>query len=730
MYDFLNDQYDTASMVNNNLIRLVQRRGNNVFSPIHLIIDEDKGMYNDQITYCPWSQPLPMTQNRANVPKEDSRDVCYSVKVGPNQLETAIVIDDNDPEKEEQNKAHRSKAIEEVIEELKEFNFGNCLQDINPYLFANYMATLYTTVEFKYSIKANSQTNKYQMITPENFYFVREKLHGSVRDVIDQKFEFIEGDKNFHDVIVFQMVRAVNIIHSLGWAHRDIKPENFYIKSTVDHRLEVYLGEFKNSVMNQNIPAKLEGHENVEDHVHGGPFYMSNDATEHAGDKANDIYALGMSLMELMTHEDIEQVFVEKTHKNLVEFADREVFEQESVALVLERQTFELAQEHDVTPKKNVDNHSKSIELTMDFQTETFNDFNINEFDFSNFELVSKENEATYPNLTKNRILSTKRNLSETRNLSPEDLSQNRNLSAERNLSKARNLYAKRNLSEKKGLHRNRLLAEKDNYGNSSETMNFFEADDYATKKYNPNSELEIKEDLIEASKILDFDVLNNESHLMSLPSVDTKTLTFENTLQVDQIITTDFNTKSIFVDDNTPKKQGEIENGIKLNMGNGQVGEFNAQVFASQLVKSFILPDTASRSVRAPGNKMAAAACNKDFQTHLNGLKNLHKNFKTGLNTLECLMVLVAMAIDERPQKTSESGANYFNNLFAEYPSPTKMTDVFNIIIKDRMVTTGHDTTQFSAYMEKRDSELDAIRNNHYKKMANHRDAVINRLI
>ena len=223
---------DEPIKINYNLYKSVVSRGSAIPSMITIKVDNRASHINNIYTHCPWSEPMPLTPMRYTH-FDSSRDVCYTIKVGKQQMDNTLSFDTSVSRDASEIREYKKETLEEFMQNLREFNFGNCLADMNRLLFANYDQMLYTVNQFKFFDP--SKNVKYNLQTPENMFMVREKQHGTVRDFIDGTLTIDDHpEKQTRDVIMFQMARAVNLIHLRGWIHKNLKNENFYVKKTVD----------------------------------------------------------------------------------------------------------------------------------------------------------------------------------------------------------------------------------------------------------------------------------------------------------------------------------------------------------------------------------------------------------------------------------------------------------------------------------------------------------------
>ena len=661
--------------INYNLFRGVNRRGSIIPSVIKMNIDSTVGTYNHSIDYCPWSDPMPLAATREDTTL--SRDVCYTMKIGARQIQNAFSLNVNSSKEASETQTQRDENLDEIVRELKEFNFGNCMADMNPLLFSNYDQMLYTVTEFKYS--ASDLRHKYNHVTPQNFYFLREKLHGTVRDIVNKKLHFEdESDPTWHDIVMFQMARAVNMVHLRGWTHRDVKNENFAVKKTVDKRIEVRLGEFMFSRMkstHQRIADK-------EDDTHGGPFYIPLDAKDHPDDMGNDLYALGLSMIELITHRSVEDVVVAVSAKqNPDKPLNLAVFDHSEVETIDKLETkmdldfsplFEGIQLDNVLESQSiVEVRKKEIVQTQieksktSTKSETKQDLDFADFNFTSENMFSIES----INFGEGSII-TPMNI---------DLGNNdyRNLSAKRNLNSSNS----------------RILTNKESdYGGLEiSTFQIDSPGNYGELNFNPESDLKLNTLVQESEEITDlqvhesFQILNKE---LSLPSVEDFTLPdqvvkFEQNLEV-QMMSSPNNL--LLEDEKEPAKAATTQ------------ANYNAQKTADDLIRNMASGSYYNRfinlaifkgdhnnelaqAVSDKKNAQANALCMSELNDYKKAGGKYANSFAQGLTTLECLMVFLARSLVQNDQ------LSYFKLLDAEMEMGS-MNDVFEMIGYDRSVS------------------------------------------
>jgi serine/threonine protein kinase len=663
-------------MINGKLLEAVGHRGSIIPSMIKMSIDSTVGTYNHSVEYCPWSDPMTLAPRRND--SKLSRDVCYIMKVGSHQIQNAFLMDVNDPNKAADNQKLREENLEEIVDEIKEFNMGHCLADMNPLLFANYEQMLFTVTEFKYS--EPDFRAKYDLYTPQNFYFLREKLHGSVRDVVNKKLHFAhEEDVTWHDVILFQMARAVNMIHLRGWVHRDIKNENYYVKKTVDKRIEVRLGEFLGARMS-STHKRVET--SVDDETYGGPFYIPADAKNHPDDLGNDYYALGLAMEELITHRSVEDNITQASPKvNLATFDKSEVLVEDKVELKME-EDFDpifadlnldnIAESQNIVEERKeerkeeqIKKDSKPQDDALDFSLDSTNMFDVASLDMNFLSIVTPENNKS--------------------------VGVYRNLSAKRNLSDGRKLSAERNLENKE-----RVLSG-GQYGDFDVTSFNIDSGSYGELNFDPHANKEVDKFVVDAENEItdlqvheEFQILNKE---ISLPSVDDfilpdNVITFEHAVET-RVVESNLN---VFKEAETKRDQPATS-----------TTAYNAQQEADKLIRSMASTkyyerfidlrifgnanDSEFNAAKSENKNMRGLQlCYQEFNDYKNSGSKGVSSFKSALTTTECLMVFVARSILQSDYH-NKGGVNYFNLLDPAFNMNT-MNDVFDMIAEDRRKT------------------------------------------
>ena len=684
---FVKSVDDPSREANMKLFYAINNRAMEIPSVIQIIVDTEESLYNDKIDFCPRAQPMPIKQDRVDA--IDARDVCFTVKVGPNQIQSAF-MDMYDTNNQQAINLQRQKNLEEVVQEMKEYNFGNCMRDINSYLFASYTQLLYTSAHYKYSnieTQGSKNYDKYELVTPENLYLVREKMLGTVLDVINDKFTFIDHDKTkaFHDVIIFQMARALNIIHLFGFTHRDIKPDNFYVKKTVDRRLEVYLGEFHNSLMGH----RENSNGNVQN-VSGSPLFIPADANLHRVAQSNDVYQLSLTIEELVSHRKVEDVFFEQ-HQDveISQVANNEIFEQDRMEVELEllvnTSKKSIQSDHQVrkiVPKQKSKSHNSELDMSLSF--------NVEAFDLSYLEVITKDVEVTTKSRRRQRLMRRQRILVGDRNLTKE-ISANRNLtkeiSSDRVLTKE--ISANRNLTKEisanrlltKEISANRILTKKDHqnvFSNEEEMVDTYMTDDQfglvnrdnvAELNYNPISNVKTEQFIEQLDNITDQEVFNDiklEKH--SLPTGIIQTLNTSVIEEIDDLMNMEVKKNSVFKVEERPMKSSEIQDPIKI-----KDNLLSSQYFLDALVKNLAGKDIAKRDINHSSNAAHKKVCD-DLLTQV------HQYTIT-----ECLMILAAKAITQRPEHGQQDSFDYFGILDAQHTLSSMDQLVQQVFLADR---------------------------------------------
>lgn len=673
--------------VNANLYDLMKRRGSVIPAMLNTKIDSRHGAYNDLYEYCPWAEPLSLTPLKAPG-KESVRDVCYSVKIGQQQMDNIFNFDSNKKNNQEfLNEIHK-QSIEEVVSEIREFNFGNCMADLNHLIYANFEQMLFTVYQFKFF---DPETNgKYNLHTPENLFMVREKMHGTLRDFIDEDLKIDDHpDKQVRDVMMFQMARAVNLIHLRGWVHRDIKPENFYIKKTVDKLVEVRLGEFKGAEMKSSHSVVTDDQEET----FGGPFYIPPDAPNHPDDLGNDYYALGASMIELITNKSMEENYTQykksvetKLSTHLPEIPELN----KAKVTTLEHLEVEMELKKDpILFGIDIENIAQSIELVKERKNEEF-DFILNQSDNHVQNVVQSTNFFDVEAFTMNL--------------------------ATVNTPKIDNLtFDRRNrILESGNNSRNERILTKNNqssYGQNDEDLDLFSIDDqnYNSLNYKPSMNLESKQLFQESLEISDLKVHETEFILnpqISMESINSVILDKE-VIKAEHVIE-----NSVFASQNLFK----VEETKVTEQLNGQ--DYVAQKEVDQLVQRMFSLNYFERFIdlRIFGNDISKYQSDPNFQQAqannitalkfcLKEIQDLSNGSITAKNfipsTTECLMILLARSIIQ-----SEKSDHYLKMLSAYHyngPEINSMQDVLKAIVNDRKsAISAQKPISFEQYIQK----------------------------
>lgn len=704
---FQNDSFDVSDFsegngVPNNLLQwYAQNNGENIFSSLSLTIDNEHGMYNNLIKFCPWSMEMPLKLRlNESIPSDSTRKVCYSVKIGPNQILSSIEIDDTDLSKTAKNNQIRQENLEEVVEEYKEFNLGNCLAKTNSFLFANWDSMLYTTVEFKY-FDAQSGA-KINLLTPQNFYFVREHSIGTVRDVIDDNLATFRDSKNFQDVIIFKMLRSLNIMHKLGWAHRDVKPESFYVTRTVDHSVKVRLGEFSQSTMHTKFPKNKSVNLSNEDHVFGSPSYVPKDAFSGHSAQTNDLYGIAKSILELIGHTDFESLLSPQNMDNL---SQRSVTPLEKMTLALEEEAFEKKETLKNTSGMSF-NKSNTIPVSM---TQSLPREHISLEDLDNIPLnISAQNHEIVESINLGHSVTIAAKLQDS--FSPE-------LSLDLNFDT--NPYG--------NSIKRRILTQNNYGGNSMEvdemssSLKSFQKDSQYEGMFNNFSNGTNEALILNVSQsIPDRDVIKNETHELSLPSVNfddvlnvssnskskrsvnkslSQVIDLNIVTQVDAEFKESIANTSLFASENKPLSKGTL----KYSIVNGN-SDVSAHSILVSTLKNMISENPQDRHINSSSaaNSNAYKLCNNHWKNFskkipqnpndasliksMNSQANqtvdsdILSKMDEDLQDLECLMIIVAMAVDQR-----KDGANYFRQLVIQQEPVENINDIMKVILADR---------------------------------------------
>lgn len=664
-------------VLNNTLYNAVVQRGSAIPSMINVKVDNRASHNNDLYTHCPWSEPMPLLPMRYSN-YASFRDVCYTIKVGKQQMDNTVEFDSNSNHSAEEMKEFREETLEEVVDNLHEFNFGNCLADMNSLLFANYDQMLYTVNQFKYHDPQSGY--KYNLQTPENFFFIREKQHGTIRDFIDGKLEIPNyPDKHIRDVIMFQMARAVNLLHLRGWTHKNLKNENFYIKKTVDNLIEVRLGEFKKSVMRQTHVV----HDDTDDETYGGPFYIPADAINHPDDLGVDYAALGALMIELITDESVEEIY-EEHHEEITQVLKFDAPE-----------IFELNQ----APVTKVEKIETQMELDLD---DLFQGIDLSQIQES--KKIVEENKLHEQ--TEVKKIEEKLDVDEIQN------SFNAFNADSLDLGFATvNSFKLDPSSIKLDFRRRERILTKGDYG-KNEQPNLFSIDadkDYGAMNFKSSFSLDEKQ-LIEKAEDLKANEIHQVESLLNptitLESVenvilDTKIIKAEHKVVNDVIVTDDLFSKE--------EKETKIQIPIK-----DQTYNYNAQneikmlvtrMFSENYFERFInlsIFGGNNEAINDPNfkkvmnnNQFQFSLCNMEVTQYL---KQINSSEKVMLSTTECLMVFLGRAI---LTSSDQNMVKKYFHLLEAHPSKTgkmnTMGDVIQMILDDRKLAKSFRGTEMS---------------------------------
>jgi serine/threonine protein kinase len=676
---------ENPQTLNGKLLEAVVHRASIIPSMIKMSIDSSVGTYNHSVEYCPWSDPMPLAPRR--VPSDLSRDVCYVMKVGSHQIQNAFLMDVNDPSKAAETQRLREENLEEIVDEIKEFNMGNCLADLNPLLFANYDQMLFTVTEFKYSEPDFSA--KYDLYTPQNFYFLREKLHGTVRDVVNKKLHFAhEEDVTWHDIILFQMARAINMIHLRGWVHRDVKNENFYVKKTVNKRIEVRLGEFLGSRM-KSTHQRVDS--SIDDDTYGGPFYIPADAKNHPDDLGNDYYALGLAMEELITHRSVEDnVTTAQPKLNLAKLDHSEVLVEDKVELkmeenfdpifadlnldnIVESQNIVEARKSETLKEQTKKTDKKVEDDALDFNLDSTNMFDVASLDMNFLSIVTPGDKK--------------------------EIGVYRNLSANRNLQSSNK-------------NKERILSGNGNYGDFDITSFNIDSGSYGELTFDPHANKEVDKFVTESLNTVtdlqvheEFQIMNKE---ISLPSVDDfilpdNIITFEHAVE-QRVVESNLNvfkeaeTKQVQTATSTTayNAQKEADNLIRMMASTNYYERFiDLRIFGNATDQEFVKAKSENKNMRA------LQLCYQEFNDYkASGSQGVSK-FQSPLTTTECLMVFIGRSILQSDYHNN-GGINYFQLLDPAF-NMNSMNDIFDMIAEDRTKTMNQmrNTISFDQYYQ-----------------------------
>lgn len=132
--------------------------------------------------------------------------------------------------------------------------------------------------------------NLYDVIEIQDIYLILEYCQGwSLLDIIShnfQRFETIYTEQEA-SYVVFQVLLAINHMHSHNVCHRDIKPENIM----VDENWNI-------KVIDMSISAFEQGDFTE---PYGTPFYVAPEVIEGKYTKACDLWSLGVVIYVMLT---------------------------------------------------------------------------------------------------------------------------------------------------------------------------------------------------------------------------------------------------------------------------------------------------------------------------------------------------------------------------------------------------------------------------------------------
>jgi hypothetical protein len=449
--------------------------------------------------------------------------------------------------------------------------------------------------------------------------------------------------------------------------------------------------------MHTKFPKNRSVNLSNEDHVFGSPTYVPKDAFAGHSAQTNDIYAIAKSILELIGHTDFENLLSESSMNNL---SQRKVTELEKMSIVLEEEAFEKKESLQKTTGLSFDK-TNSIPVSMN-QSMPRDQISLEDLD--NIPLnISAQNHEIVESLNLGHSISIVSKLKDS--FSPE-------LSIDLNFDT--NPY---------GTINNRILAS--NYGGNSieidnSSLKSFQKDAQYEGMFNNMTNGENEALILSLSKsVPDKDVIKNETHELSLPSVNfsdqisinnksssksvnkslAEVINFNIVSQADQEFKQTVSNTSIFASENKSLPKGTLK--YSISKGNS---DLSAHYILVETLKNMISETPENRHINAASkvNSPAYQLCNNHWKKFIqknstadesiDSIQSMNKtNSQTSdsdiltkmtddLQDLECLMIIVAMAVDQRPD-----GEHYFRQLVIQQNPVQNIHDIMQVILDDR---------------------------------------------
>jgi len=229
----------------------------------------------------------------SNIPTLDPKDVEFGklIGLGNSSVVEATLANNKVPSNDKQ-----SVAIKQI--ELKEEEAIRIRKEI-------YLLWYLSKVEENYFVKLigwYKQKDKNLGGSKEFVYIIMEKADSSLTDFIKKR-----RDNTMNTYLLVNIVKAIQVLHSLDVAHRDIKPANILVFSMNNQQPQVKLCDFGRSRNVDNYSVTLvvgtNGYlapELVKAGIQGQKITASSEALFKA-----DIWSLGKLIYFIWVHEDL-----------------------------------------------------------------------------------------------------------------------------------------------------------------------------------------------------------------------------------------------------------------------------------------------------------------------------------------------------------------------------------------------------------------------------------------